>query len=43
MRYRKLRIAWSVVWGVLAVLSSYSRLGFAERRHVPHGDIEAED
>ncbi len=33
----------AVVWGVLAVLSSYSRLGFVNRRRTAKDDLAAED
>jgi hypothetical protein len=33
----------ALVWGVLAVLSSYSRLGFVSARKAPKDSSEAED
>ena len=36
MKYRKLRIAWSVAWGVVAVLLSCCGCGAATRRRVPY-------
>jgi hypothetical protein len=33
----------ALVWGVLAVLSSYARLGFVNRRTSTHHDVVAED
>jgi hypothetical protein len=33
----------ALVWGVLAVLSSYSRLGLSSRRRMSDVDLEAED
>jgi hypothetical protein len=33
----------ALVWGVLAVLSSYARLGFVSKRKAANDDIVAED
>ena len=34
---------FALIWGVLAVLSSYARLGFTSRRRSTDDDIVAED
>jgi hypothetical protein len=33
----------ALVWGVLAVLSSYTRLGFVSKHKAPTDDLMAED
>src|SRR5262245_50328631 len=48
MKYRKLRITWSVVWGLAVVLlvvlwiGSYSRTGYLERQSTPPFFIQSQ-